>query len=625
MIIAGFFSPLLLAGEVPGVRVILSKIKNNLSAILLICLVCFSYSVESQAIKPNDKRVVRINPDFERAQELEAQGKYEEAKEIYKHLYESGGTDNAFWKLLLLYEKTDDFKEMERFVLERLKKTPDDISMRRYLARAYYGQGDKKKGKRTLLKIIGGNFNDLGRVYVVTNEFTRQNDLDTAIEIYLKARKKAGRPGLFSRETARIHSLRMNYIKAIEEYIKSLENVKVNYASIEKMIQKARETGEKTENIVRPLEEYLESHPKSILAARLLSDLMYDTGDYESAYKVLVPAAVASENPQDVWDLAERFKSDGHADEALRVFADYYRFFENDSKRVSSLLEMASIKVIRGDKSGAQEDYRRLARDYKGTLEGDTAVLRTIKLAGDTMDIDKFTQSLVDFGSTTKFRTLAREACLLRYEAFLRAGRPEESKQAVEEARIKSRSRKEKYEVAAQAVMLNFFTGDYEAMSREIEICIGNFPGGARVNDLLSLKILAMRCSTEPELQDFNAYSKGKYALYREDMNAAVESLLSAAQDTSSVVAPFAAIELAKMFLELNAPDKAVTWYLHAAETARDAAVHTGALMGAADILAVNLDNKERAAVLYLDALTSEPGNVHESEIRRKLKKIVEE
>ena len=606
-------------------RAIISKIKNNLSAFLLICLVCFSYSAESQAIKPEDKRVVRINPDFERAQELEAQGKYEEAKEIYKRLYESGSTDNAFWKLLLLYERTDDFKEMERFVLERLKKTPDDISMRRYLARAYYGQGDKNKGKKTLQKIIGGNFNDLGRVYVVTNEFTRQNDLDTAIEIYLKARKKAGRSDLFSRETARIYSLRMNYIKAIEEYIKSLENVKVTYASIEKMIQKARETGGKTENIVRPLEEYLESHPKSILAARLLSDLMYDTGDYESAYKVLVPAAVASENPQDVWDLAERFKSDGHTDEALRVFADYYRFFENDSKRVSSLLEMASIKVIRGDKSGAQEDYRRLARDYKGTLEGDTAVLRTIELAGDTMDIDKFTQSLVDFSSTTKFRTLAREACLLRHEAFLRAGRPEESKKAVEEARIKSRSRKEKYEVAAQAVMLNFFTGDYEAMSREIEICIGNFPGGARVNDLLSLKILAMRCSNEPELQDFNAYSKGKYAIYRGDMNAAVESLLSAAQDTSSVVSPFAAIELAKVFLELNAPDKAVTWYLHAAETARDAAVHTGALMDAADILAVNLGNKEQAAALYLDALTSEPGNVHESEIRRKLKKIVEE
>ena len=64
---------------------------------------------------------------------------------------------------------------------------------------------------------------------------------------------------------------------------------------------------------------------------------------------------------------------------------------------------------------------------------------------------------------------------------------------------------------------------------------------------------------------------------------------------------------------------EAVKWYLYAAETSQDTTVHVGALMEAADISETELNNREDAKTLYLEAITAYPDNVYESELRNKL------
>ena len=203
----------------------------------------------------------------------------------------------------------------------------------------------------------------------------------------------------------------------------------------------------------------------------------------------------------------------------------------------------------------------------------------------------------------------------------MRRNRPEQSKKAFEQAHTKSRTRKELYEVESRTALLNFFTGDYDAMSKNIESCIRNDPGGEKNNELLTFKVLGMRCSSESELSGFTAYSGGQFAFYRGDVNTAVDSFTVAARDTSSVVAPYAAGALARIFKNEGDDEKAVKWYLYAASAAIDTTIHAGALMDAADVLAVKPGQIERAKNLYIEALVSLPGNVHESEIQRKLKK----
>ena len=577
-------------------------------------------------LKPQPRplnRPPRQNPEILKAQEFEVQKEYEEAKKIYQRIYESGRTDIVFWKLLLLCEKTRDFKGMERLALQRLKKNKNDVSTLQYLARAYYGQSDRRKGRRTLLKIIGDRWTDEGRIHVAANEFMHQNDIDSVLNVYITARKHLNRQDVFADNIARIYSLRMDYISAIGEYMNTIDTIKITYSKVEEMIKNAREYGEKPADIERPISRYLDDHPESINAARLLSELKYEAGDFNGAYIALAPTAVASVNPQDMWNLAERFKNDGHMDEALMAFADFYMYFEKHPKRVSSLLESASIRADRGDIEGARKDYQRLARDYRGTRNGETASLRMIQLAETTMDIEAFAQTLSNFASKTHFRTVAREAYLILGKTLLRNNCPEQSEEAFEQARTKSRSRKELYEVISQTALLNFFTGDFDAMSRNIKTCLKNDPGGEKINDLLTFKVLVIRCYSVSELKRLKTYAGGQFAFYRGEVSTAVDSFLVAAKDTSSVVTPYAASALARIYNMQGDDEKAVSWYLYAASAARDSTIHVGALIDAADVLVLKSGKSERAKTLYSEALTSYPGNVHESEIRRKLKRQV--
>ncbi|MFC1692692.1 tetratricopeptide repeat protein [Candidatus Latescibacterota bacterium] len=591
--------------------------------LLYLLIICLSRDAESAQPTNNQAQVIKLHPDILKAQQLESQKRYEEAQKIYENLYESQKDDLSFWKLILMYEETHNYKAMERLTLDRLTYRTGDISSMRYLARAYYGQQDMENGRRTLMRIIGNNWKVTSRVSIVGNEFRNQNELDKALEVYLAAREHTGNTLLFARETANIYTIRKEHIKALEEYIKTIDLTKTNITVIKQMIQTAIEEGIKQEDIVRTFDKYLNQNPKSINAARILSRLKYGEKDYETAYRVLVNSAVAANSPQDVWSLAECFKKDGLINEALLAYEDYYRHFNEDPKRVNALLESASLKFELGDRKGAMQDYQRINRDYHGSPEAATASLMMIQISRDSMSFEGFTGSLSEFASTVPFGPVAHEAYMTLGKTFLHSGKVKDAKDAFGKARIKSRSKEEQYDVSVHEALLAFFTGDLEAMSNEIDACMRNYPDGESTKDILELKVLGMRCSSGSEIKGFNTYARGHYALYREDFGAAADSFMTAAQDTSSVVASYAARSLAELLTRQGDTLKAAEWYLYAATAAHDTTVHVGALMDAADIYAQKLNDMDRAGSLYYNALVSNPDNVYESELRRKLSEVV--
>jgi len=599
--------------------------KKFLCWCVVIIVLCGSYSVKAELPLQKSAKPDTAIRDFQRAQVLESLKRFDEAQKIYERLFETDPSDRNFWKLLLLYEKTNNFTSMAQLVLKRLQTNPEDATSMRYLARAYYGLGDVKKARSTLLNIIGDRWNDIYRIYQAANEFTYQNDFDSALDIYAKARKKMGNKDTFNVEIARIYTIRLNYEKAIEEYLKTLDRVKVLYPALEQIINKAFEAGITVETISRPLKRHLERFPGSIQAARLLSNVEYRSGNYEDAAETLMEAAIVSNNPQDIWNIAERLKKEGHMEIALKVYEAYYRYFEKAPGRVSALLESASIKTSLGDKKGAVKDYERLVNDYPGTDGASIASLRIIELSQDDMSEEGYIGVLLDFAGSTKSREAAFEAYITLGDTFLKHGQTEKAKNAFKQAKIKSRQKQDYYEVAVRTSMLDFFTGDYKSMSEDIETVVKFKPNGDETNDLLSLQILGMRCSSEPDIRGFNTFAHGKYALYRGEINTAVDSFMTAARDTVSIVAPHAAGALAEMFAREGDMEKAFEWYMHAASTARDTTFHVSVLIGAADIAVNELHDSNQAKNLYLEAITAYQGTVYESELRRKLRKVVSE
>ena len=203
-------------------------------------------------------------------------------------------------------------------------------------------------------------------------------------------------------------------------------------------------------------------------------------------------------------------------------------------------------------------------------------------------------------------------------------GKLDEALQALNKAKIKSRNNDEIYRVCVNSALLHFFNAKYKSMDIEIEICLRSSPYGEEINDLLTYKILCMRCSSTDDYLGFEEYSHGQYALFRGDTDEAIEHFKSAANDIPGIASPHAACMLGKLYESRRDFNEAVKWYLTAAEAAQDTSVHVGALIQAANIIETELDSAEKAKELYLEAITLYPDNVYESELRNKLRAMID-
>lgn len=565
-----------------------------------------------------------VDENYLKAQAYEQMGKYQEARDIYERLFQLTGNDLYYWRIMLVYERIDDFKNMEALALSRLQSHPDEMITQRYLAAAYYGQGVTEKAHQVVMQMIGNRWNDIARISLAAGELISHNDYDLAFTIYMTAREKNNNNSVFSHELARIYLSRFDYAGAIEEYLKTIDSVEITYVNIETAMNSALKENYDPEALAQPLERYLTSNPKGIKAARLLSQLYYKTGDYRTAFDVLVPVAAGTDNVDDIWNLANNLRKAHHIPESIMVYENYYRLFPKDPRRPEALLNAADLKKEIGDRAGAHTHYQKLANDYKGTMGAALATIRIFELSEDIMTGEGYTNALKEFASTTQYRSVAYEAYLALARAYMIAGDFAGAQQALLDARIKAREKDEIYAVVSRSAIYYFYAGDVMAMSREVDSSIEYGSEGDEINNLLTLKLLGMKCSTNKDRAGFSTFAHGRYALYIGKTDEAVDSLTVAAQDMTVMVSSPASAALAELYRDQGEYRKSCEWYMHAAEAAQDTTERVKAMIDAADILRVSLNDAGNARSLYFKALTAYPGTVYDSVVRRKLRDIVE-
>ena len=144
------------------------------------------------------------------------------------------------------------------------------------------------------------------------------------------------------------------------------------------------------------------------------------------------------------------------------------------------------------------------------------------------------------------------------------------------------------------------------------------------INDLLALKVLKMRCSSGSDVYGLTTYAHGCYALYRGNIDVAVDSLTIAAQDTTTVISSAASVALAGLYRDKRDYTTAYSWYRLAVSAAQDTTERVKAMIDAADLLVAELNDTDNALSLYFEAITSYPGTVYDSVVRRKLRAVTE-
>ena len=409
------------------------------------------------------------NPEFQRASELEEKGEYREASEIFRKLYDEHEADVYFWRLMLTYERLGDYDNMEWLAKDRLRKRPDDAATIRYLARAYYGRGDRENGYCVLLDMVEGKWSDPSRISFAAGELSGRGEIEAAVKLYLTAREKAGNPDLFAIELARLYANRFAYGESIEEYLKMLDRVAIVYKNMATLIADGIEAGVEPDVFIIPLEDYHRKHPESVTAAKLLSTLYLERSDYKGAYDIVAGSAQLASMPEEAWAVAEMLADKGRYHAAREAYRDYYKRFSDSENKASALSKAAGISEKLGFIDEARSDYTLLARDFGGTAEGANGAFNLIRLSRDNLDSAAIVRTLTEFASTTPYPAVAFDAYMLLAETALKQGLREEASEALANARIKARGNQQMYEIAVLSAQYSFFMHDEVQMRADIE------------------------------------------------------------------------------------------------------------------------------------------------------------
>ncbi len=565
-----------------------------------------------------------VNPKLLKAQEIEANGDFVKAAEIYLELYNADKRDVYFYKLISLYTQLSDYEGLAAIARSKLEDDPDHTEAKRYLARAQYELGETDDSAATLMSIIGGNWKELQRVRIVSGEYTARNDFNEALLIYETAREKIGSPNLFALEMARIHEYREDFAAAIGEYIKLLDTVQLSYQHVQNNINRAKTAGNDLGAIQKIVADYHFNNPESILAAKLLSEMLYNAGYIDRAYSVMFRTAKGQNNALEAWKFAETLRRDGHSEQALSAYREYYNHFTDAKNRVEALKTSASIERDLGRIERAIGDYQRIIENYAGTKDAAEAGLRLIQISADRTSFEGYTRILEEYAASAEFPEVAFEGYYSLGDMYLRHGIGDKAGEVFARAILKARTDDERYKTYMKTAYLRFFENDIELMSDAIQNCMRSSPGDNEVNDLLTFKVIALESVTDAAKEAFEAFAQGHHAMYRGDDETAREYFTTASSDTSTAVAPFALCELGNMARSQENFHEAAEYYLRAARSAGDTTVYVGAVVEAADIFASKLNDKERAKILYLDTMVSFPGSIYENELRNRLRILTE-
>lgn len=161
--------------------------------------------------------------DEQLAGEYLRQGDYAKAALYYEKLYDKQPTAMFYEQLFKAYTGLKDYEKAEKLAKERLRKENDasrylvDLGMVLKLA------GDTAKAQQQFDKALKNLTADQAAIRNLANAFTRNNELDLALQTYEKGRKLLRSGSDFFYETANLRAAKGDVAGTISDYLDLLQ------------------------------------------------------------------------------------------------------------------------------------------------------------------------------------------------------------------------------------------------------------------------------------------------------------------------------------------------------------------------------------------------------------------
>lgn len=325
------------------------------------------------------------NNRFMLATSFEQAGEFEKAKNIYEELYKLQPNNQVYFQNLnRVYVALKNYKGSIRLIDERIKQTPDDVSLYGLSGSSYYLDGSEAmafKQWETGIKLQPAN----EAVYrLMANYALERRAFEKAIDILKKGKSIAKDIRSFSYDLAGLYSLTMNYTEATEEYSSILTNYPDQLSYIESRILTYITKPDALDLTISILEKRKKESNTSFYY--LLSHLYIEKKNFDKAfdYYLFIDKKLNRQGAE-LFNLAQKVENEGNYDVAVKIYdyilvnypasafysaakLGYAKSLEQKYEN-ESLINQIGWLDFTIDKFGKEEEYKKILDIYSDIIK----------------------------------------------------------------------------------------------------------------------------------------------------------------------------------------------------------------------------------------------------------------
>jgi len=151
------------------------------------------------------------------------QGDFEKAAALYETLVDKNPTPVIYQNYLESLFQLEDFRKAERFVRNRIRSYPDDVSFEVDLGWVFDRWGKSRDAERQFNRLVNSLRAEPLQVEALAEAFISRSYLDLALDAYNRGRRLLGDRHLLHLQIAALQERRRDFASMMNEYVDYLE------------------------------------------------------------------------------------------------------------------------------------------------------------------------------------------------------------------------------------------------------------------------------------------------------------------------------------------------------------------------------------------------------------------
>ena len=344
--------------------------KNRIINYFILLLLCFPATA---LLQQNFSSILRKQDrNYRLARQYEAAGKYEEALQIYRRLWDDNLQNITYYRglknnLILLKQFSEAVKTTEQMLT--IKK---NYYIEADLGDIYYKLGNKEKALKIWNDIIERNKTKPGAYQAVANSMLSNRLPEDAIKVYKRGRKNNSNKSLFLVEMANLYNSRLDYQNATLMYLEYLKYMPNQFSFVEGRLAKLAKNIEEVEPIIQIISAEIKNQNESILLRRLLAGLYIQDSNYKQAleaYKFIdnnvdYKSSKNKDWGKELFNFARNAFKDGAYEYSKQAFKILILRYPDSPLVPRSQLGLAEAAYRQQEYTVAIEEYQKIITSY---------------------------------------------------------------------------------------------------------------------------------------------------------------------------------------------------------------------------------------------------------------------